>query len=98
MNSVISHINPITRITLLSVLGVLFSALPKSAAAQCGTTPATGSITWTTNWCDEFNDAANSPISSANCTYDPCVAAVGQNSLQISFAPPPQTSPCCPTD
>jgi beta-glucanase (GH16 family) len=51
----------------LVVLGYAFSG---TAAAQCGTTPATGAITWTTNWCDEFNGAANSPISSANWTYD----------------------------
>jgi len=51
----------------LVVLGYAFSG---TAAAQCGTTPATGAITWTTNWCDEFSGTANSPISSANWTYD----------------------------
>jgi len=94
VNSVIRHINPITRVTLLSVLGVLFSALPKSAAAQCGTTPATGSITWTTNWCDEFNGAANSPISSTNWTYDTGGGGFGNNELETYCAPTSNTSPC----
>jgi len=94
VNSVIRHINPITRITLLSILGVLLSALPKSAAAQCGTTPPTGSVTWTTNWCDEFNGAANSAISSTNWTYDTGGGGFGNNELETYCAPTSNTSPC----
>jgi beta-glucanase (GH16 family) len=79
---------------VLFVLGILLSAMPKSAAAQCGTTPATGSITWTTNWCDEFNGAANSPISSANWTYDTGGGGFGNNELETYCAPTSNSSPC----
>jgi beta-glucanase (GH16 family) len=75
-------------------IGILFSALPKIAGAQCGTTPATGAITWTTNWCDEFNGAANSPISSANWTYDTGGGGWGNNELETYCAPTSNTSPC----
>jgi len=91
---VIRHLSPITRITLLFVLTVLVSALPKSAAAQCGTAPPTGAITWTTNWCDEFNGAANSPISSTNWTYDTGGGGWGNNELETYCAPTSNTSPC----
>jgi beta-glucanase (GH16 family) len=84
-------------IALLSVLSILPFALPKSAAAQCGTTPATGAITWTTNWCDEFNGAANSPISSANWTYDTGGGGWGNNELEVYCAPTSNTSPCSST-
>jgi beta-glucanase (GH16 family) len=94
VSSVIRHVNPTTRITLLSVLSVLLFALPKSAAAQCGTTPATGSVTWTTNWCDEFNGAANSAISSANWTYDTGGGGWGNNELETYCAPTSNTAPC----
>jgi len=79
---------------LLTAIAMFFSALPKSAAAQCGTTPATGAITWTTKWCDEFNGAANSPISSANWTYDTGGGGFGNNELQVYCAPTSNTSPC----
>jgi beta-glucanase (GH16 family) len=82
------------KFVLLAVITILFSALPKSAAAQCGTTPATGSITWTTNWCDEFNGAANSPISSTNWTYDTGGGGWGNNELETYCAPTSNTSPC----
>jgi beta-glucanase (GH16 family) len=82
------------RLGLLMAITILFSALPKSAAAQCGTTAATGSITWTTNWCDEFNGAANSPISSTNWTYDTGGGGFGNNELETYCAPTSNTSPC----
>src|SRR5260370_13744980 len=82
------------RITLLSVLTVLLSALPKSAAAQCGSTPATGAVTWTTNWCDEFNGTANSAIDPTKWTYDTGGGGWGNNELETYCAPTSNTSPC----
>jgi beta-glucanase (GH16 family) len=92
----IGHVHATKRFNfaLLVAIVMLFSALPKSASAQCGTTPATGAITWTTNWCDEFNGAANSPISSANWTYDTGGGGFGNNELETYCAPTSNTSPC----
>jgi beta-glucanase (GH16 family) len=78
----------------LFVLVLLISAVSTTAAAQCGTTPATGAITWTTNWCDEFNGAANSPISSANWTYDTGGGGFGNNELETYCSPTSNTAPC----
>jgi beta-glucanase (GH16 family) len=83
-----------TQFVLLFVFGALLFARPESARAQCGTTPATGAITWTTNWCDEFNGAANSPISSTNWTYDTGGGGWGNNELEVYCAPTSNTSPC----
>ncbi len=88
------HITPITNIALLSVLSVLLSSMPKSAAAQCGTTPATGAITWTTNWCDEFNGPANSAIDPTKWTYDTGAGGWGNNELETYCAPTSNTAPC----
>jgi beta-glucanase (GH16 family) len=76
-----------------SIVGFLMLA-SRPAAAQCGTTPATGAITWTTQWCDEFNGAANSPISAANWTYDTGAGGWGNNELETYCAPTSNTSPC----
>src|SRR5258708_24784164 len=86
------HIHPIARITLLSILSILCFALP--ADAQCGTTPATGSVTWTTNWCDEFNGAANNGIDPSKRTYDAGAGGWGNNELETYWAPTSNTSPC----
>lgn len=86
--------NPIVKTALLFAAGVLLFAMPKSAAAQCGTTAATGAITWTTNWCDEFNGTANSAISAANWTYDTGAGGWGNNELETYCAPTSNTSPC----
>jgi beta-glucanase (GH16 family) len=94
VSSVIRHANPTTRLTLLFVLSVLLFALPKSAAGQCGTTPATGSVTWTTNWCDEFNGAANSAIDPTKWTYDTGGGGWGNNELETYCAPTSNAAPC----
>src|SRR5258708_1063201 len=94
VSSVTRHIHPITNIALLSVLGVLLSAMPKSATAQCGPAPPTGSVTWTTNWCDEFNGAANSTIDPTKWTYDTGGGGWGNNELETYCAPTSNTSPC----
>ena len=69
----------------------------KPASAQCGTTAATGAVTWTTQWCDEFNGAANSAISAANWTYDTGGGGWGNNELETYCAPTTTTSPCNPS-
>jgi beta-glucanase (GH16 family) len=91
---VVRHLNPMTTIVVLSTFGVLLSGTLKSASAQCGTAPATGSVTWTTNWCDEFNGAANSAISSTNWTYDTGGGGWGNNELETYCAPTSNTAPC----
>src|SRR6266700_649487 len=88
------HIHAIARVTLVSALGILCFALPKSAFAQCGTTPATGSVTWTTNWCDEFNGAASSAIDPTKWTYDTGAGGWGNNELETYCAPTSNTAPC----
>ena len=85
--------NWICRIALCSVVALVL-AQPQSAAAQCGTAPQTGNITWTTTWCDEFNGAANSAISAANWTYDTGAGGWGNNELETYCAPTSNTSPC----
>ena len=77
-----------------ALLGLLFLWAPQSAKAQCGTTAATGVVTWSTQWCDEFNGVANSPISSANWTYDTGAGGWGNNELETYCAPGSNTSPC----
>jgi beta-glucanase (GH16 family) len=71
-----------------------FLAIPKSAAAQCGITPPTGAVTWTTNWCDEFNGAANSQIDPTKWTYDTGGGGWGNNELEVYCSPSSNTSPC----
>jgi beta-glucanase (GH16 family) len=69
-------------------------AVPKTGNAQCGTTPPTGAIAWTTNWCDEFNGAVNSQINPANWTYDTGGGGWGNNELEVYCAPSSNTTPC----
>jgi len=81
-------------IAILGALMLAISVVSKSAQAQCGTTPPTGAVTWTTNWCDEFNSVANTPISSTNWTYDTGGGGFGNNELETYCAPTSNTSPC----
>ncbi len=75
-------------------VGILFTVMPSQAGAQCGTTPSTGAITWTTNWCDEFNGAANSSIDPSKWTFDTGAGGWGNNELETYCAPSSNTSPC----
>ena len=82
---------------LLCSLTVIFAfALMSSnrAAAQCGTTGPTGAVTWTTQWCDEFNGVANSAISSSNWTYDTGNGGFGNNELETYCDPASSAPPC----
>jgi beta-glucanase (GH16 family) len=88
------NILAIFKIGILFGSGLLLFAMPRSASAQCGTTPITGSVTWTTNWCDEFAGAANSAINSKNWTYDTGAGGWGNNELETYCAPTSNTSPC----
>ena len=72
----------VKRSAFLFGLAIFLFAIPTSAHAQCGTTPATGAITWTTNWCDEFNGALNSQIDPTNWTYDTGSSGFGNNELE----------------
>ena len=87
-----THFSEVSRFAFLSVCVVL--AIPKAGNAQCGTTPPTGAVTWTTNWCDEFNGAANSPINPANWTYDTGGGGWGNNELEVYCAPSSNTPLC----
>ncbi len=64
------------------------------SAAQCGTTPNTGAISWTTQWCDEFNGALNSPINSSNWTFDTGNSGFGNNELETYCDPSSNVAPC----
>ena len=64
------------------------------SAAQCGTTPNTGAISWTSQWCDEFNGALNSPINSSNWTFDTGNSGFGNNELETYCDPSSNVGPC----
>jgi beta-glucanase (GH16 family) len=78
---------------LLLLTGFLLAASGLSAA-QCGTTPPTGSVTWTTHWCDEFNGALNSPIDNTKWTFDTGNSGFGNNELETYCDPSSITAPC----
>lgn len=88
------HVTKKIEFALVIAFAILFSALSKPAKAQCGSAPPTGAITWTTNWCDEFNGAANSPIDPTKWTYDTGAGGFGNNELETYCAPTSNTSPC----
>lgn len=88
------HTTKKIKLALLVVVIIPVCALPKSASAQCGATPPTGAITWTTNWCDEFNGAANSTIDPTKWTYDTGSSGFGNNELETYCTPTSNTTPC----
>jgi beta-glucanase (GH16 family) len=63
--------------------------------AQCsGVAPSTtGSVTWTPQWCDEFNGLANSPIDNTKWAFDTGNLNVN-NELEIYCDPSSSTAPC----
>jgi beta-glucanase (GH16 family) len=63
--------------------------------AQCSGVPpsTTGSVTWTPQWCDEFNGLANSPIDSTKWAFDTGNLNVN-NELEIYCDPSSSTAPC----
>ncbi|MGH9517085.1 MAG: glycoside hydrolase family 16 protein [Terriglobales bacterium] len=81
------------KFSLLLLTSLLTTYFPKISQAQCGTTPATGAVSWTTQWCDEFNGAANSAIDSTRWGFD--TGDLGVNSeLEIYCDPASNTAPC----
>src|SRR5258708_30780181 len=81
---------------LATFAALLLFASHSAFGAACPTPPPTGSVTWTTPWCDEFNGALNSPISSANWTYDTGAGGFGNNELETYCDPTvtPAIAPC----
>jgi beta-glucanase (GH16 family) len=77
----------------LIAFSFLFS---RNVTGQCGTTAPTGSINWTTAWCDEFNGAANSTIDPRNWTYDTGAGGWGNEELEVYCAPSSKKPPCNP--
>ena len=90
----ICNIHAVKRYAVFFGLTIVLCAIPKAANAQCGTTPATGAITWTTNWCDEFNGAANSAIDNTKWNFDTGSSGFGNNELETYCDPSSNTSPC----
>src|SRR5438128_12370492 len=88
------------KLLLLATLALLL-LFPSTSAfgAACGTSPNTGAISWTTQWCDEFNGALNSPIDSTNWTFDTGSSGFGNNELETYCDPTitPAVSPCSNT-
>ncbi|UWZ85315.1 glycoside hydrolase family 16 protein [Occallatibacter riparius] len=84
----------LSRTVLGCAVASILLAASRPAQAQCGTTGATGTISWATQWCDEFNGAANSAISSANWTYDTGAGGWGNKELETYCSPTSNTSPC----
>jgi beta-glucanase (GH16 family) len=80
---------------LLPTLAFLLLASSFSAAQCTGVpTSTTGSVTWTANWCDEFNGALNSPINGANWTFDTGNSGFGNGELETYCDPSSNTAPC----
>src|SRR5207245_3468951 len=59
--------------------------------AACPTPPATGSISWTTPWCDEFNGTA---IDTNIWAFDTGNSGFGNNELENYCDPYANTPPC----
>ena len=74
----------------------LFLLFPSTSAlgAVCPTPPQTGTVSWTTPWCDEFNGALSSPISTANWTFDTGNSGFGNNELETYCDPSSNVAPC----
>lgn len=68
--------------------------LPVRGTAQCGTTSPTGSVSWTTQWCDEFNGTANRSIDGTKWTFDTGNNGFGNNELQTYCDPSSNIAPC----
>jgi beta-glucanase (GH16 family) len=63
--------------------------------AQCpNITSPTGSVTWTPQWCDEFNGVAFSQIDNTKWTFDTGNSGFGNNELETYCDPASNTSPC----
>ncbi len=78
---------------LFTLLLAICSARLSSAQCSGVANTTTGAITWTPQWCDEFNGAANSAIDSSKWAFD--TGNLGVNSeLEIYCDPSSNTSPC----
>jgi beta-glucanase (GH16 family) len=85
-----------TNVQCIFLLAVFSLGSSVVSNAQCGGVPpsTTGTVTWTAQWCDEFNGALNSPINSANWTFDTGSGGFGNNELEDYCAPSSNTTPC----
>jgi beta-glucanase (GH16 family) len=87
-----------TNVQCMFLLAVFSLGSSAVSNAQCGSVPpsTTGTVTWTAQWCDEFNGTLNSPISSANWTYDTGNSGFGNNELETYCDPTvtPAVAPC----
>ena len=96
--SVIFHVLGGRSRTLVLLLGIFVCLLPQQVHAQCPATSQTiGSVTWTPNWCDEFNGPPNSAIDPTKWTYDTGDSGFGNNELETYCAPSSNTPPCSAT-
>ncbi len=82
---------------LLAVFSLASSA---ASAAQCGGVlpSTTGTVTWTATWCDEFTGPLNTPINSANWTFDTGSSGFGNGELEDYCDPSSNTAPCDSTN
>jgi beta-glucanase (GH16 family) len=88
------------KLLLLATLALLLLfPSPSAFGATCGTTPVTGSISWTTQWCDEFNGAANSAIDSTKWTFEVGNGTNGWGNTELEFYcdPSSNVAPCSST-
>lgn len=90
----ICDIDAVKRSAPLLGLAILLCAIPKSAKAQCPGAQTLGAVTWTVNWCDEFNGALNSQIDPTKWTYDTGSGGFGNNELEDYCAPTDNNPPC----
>lgn len=78
------------------LLAAIWLSTASFAGAQCGGVPtsATGNVTWTPAWCDEFSGSAFSAINPANWTFDTGSSGFGNNELETYCDPASNTFPC----
>src|SRR4051812_18024822 len=84
------------KLTLLLFTLLLVASSARLSTAQCSgvATSATGGVTWTPQWCEEFSGASNSTIDSAKWTFDTGSSGFGNNELEFYCDPSSNTAPC----
>ncbi len=82
--------------TLLLFTFLLTISSTRLLGAQCSgvANSTTGAVTWTPQWCDEFNSSANGAIDSTKWTYDTGSSGFGNNELETYCDPSSSVAPC----
>src|SRR5256885_4298431 len=83
-----------TQLLLSALLLTICAAQVSNAQCPGITNSTTGAVTWTPQWCDEFNGGLNSAIDSTRWTFDTGNSGFGNNELETYCDPASNTVPC----